>query len=449
MIDLMENESALMERHARLIEGRNASDADWLRSIRENAMQRFTALGFPTTKDESWRFTNVAPIAKTSFALAPQQPVSIDLQQLNQFIIPDLNAIRLVFVNGRYSPRLSHAQELPKGLRIMPLAQAMEAHRDLVRPHLEGHRLHAAQADAFTHMNTAFLEDGAFIHVARGKAIETPIELLSISTESDSPTMTHPRHLIIADESAELTVIERSVSLHGGNYFTNAVTDILVGTNATVNHYLLEEENSEAFNVSTLRTRQMADSRCNSHTVLLGGKLVRNNVHAILDGKSTECLINGLYIGSDSQHMDNHMRVEHAQPHGDSRQFYHGILNDRASAVFAGRIIVHPGAQKTDAKQTNRNLLLSDESHVDTQPQLEIYADDVKCTHGATIGQLDEQAVFYFRARGISNDTARSMLIHAFAGESVTRMGNPAIRAYVDNILFARLPGGDMLERML
>jgi len=223
----------------------------------------------------------------------------------------------------------------------------------------------------------------------------------------------------------------------------------VVGENAHVEHYFLEQESPKAFNISTLRIHQQRDSRSTSHSVLLGGKLVRNNVHTVLGGEGCDCLINGLYVGSDSQHMDNHMRVEHAQPHGDSRQFYKGILNDRSSAVFSGRIIVHPGAQKTDAKQTNKNLLLSEEAHVDTKPQLEIYADDVKCTHGATIGQLDEEAIFYLRARGLGIDAARSLLIHAFAGESLDRMGIPSIREYLDKLLLARLPGGTILEQVL
>jgi Fe-S cluster assembly protein SufD len=215
-----------------------------------------------------------------------------------------------------------------------------------------------------------------------------------------------------------------------------------------VDHYLLEQESVESFHVSSLRVRQMRDSRFASHTVLLGGRLVRNNVHAVLDGQGCQCLINGLFVPTGAQHMDNHMRVEHAQPHGDSRQFYQGILNGRATGVFSGRIVVHPGAQKTDAKQTNKNLLLSDDAHIDTRPQLEIYADDVKCTHGATIGQLDEQAVFYLRARGITEAAARALLIHAFAGESLDRMKIEPVRAYLDSILLKRLPGGELLERL-
>jgi Fe-S cluster assembly protein SufD len=442
------NNPVVIDLHSQHTESRSGNDPAWLKSTRAQALEQFTRRGFPTTRDEEWKFTNVAPIAKANFILGNAQHANVTSDHVRQFDVPELDAAaRVVFINGAFAPRLSTIKV--KGVQLLPLREAVQSHRDLVQPHLEGHVLHNAKADAFTLMNSAFAEEGAVIHISRGAVIEQPIELLSISTASDEPFMTHPRNIIIAQESSECTIIERYMSLDAGGYFTNAVTDVHVGENATVNHYLIEEEGGEAFNISTLRTHQLANSNCASHTILLGGKLVRNNVHSILDGEGAECLINGLFIGSDAQHMDNHMRVEHAKPHGDSRQFYKGILDDRSTAVFSGRIIVHPGAQKTDAKQTNKNLLLSREAHVDTQPQLEIYADDVKCTHGATIGQMDEQAVFYLRARGISNDAARSMLIHAFAGESLTRMNNQAIRTYLDKILFARLPGGDLLEHML
>ena len=448
MVELMENRTRLMEHHARLIEAAG-SDGAWVREIRERALDRFDAMGYPTNRDEEWKFTNVAPIARTHFELAGTPPL-VTPANVKRFAIPGLAPVAtVVFINGHFSPALSSLDGLPRGVQVLPLNDAMESQRELIRPHLDGHSLHASKADAFTWLNTAFAEGGAFIHVAKGKALAQPIELLSITGGSAKPLMTHPRNIIIADEGSEFTVVERYVSLSDDAYFTNAVTDILACESAIVNHYLIEEEGAAGYNISTLRTRQLRSSNLSSHTVLLGGKLVRNNVHAILDGEGCECLINGLYIGSDAQHMDNHMRVEHAKPHGDSRQFYKGILNDQSTGVFSGRIIVHPGAQKTDAKQTNKNLLLSDQAHVDTKPQLEIYADDVKCTHGATIGQLDEQAIFYCRARGISNDAARSMLIHSFAGESLERMKSPAIRRYLDEILFSRLPGGELLEHML
>jgi Fe-S cluster assembly protein SufD len=449
MVELMENRPDLQETFARFIESRRgAVGPSWLAAIRAAAIERFAELGFPTQRDEEWKFTNVAPIAKAGFALV-ERDSKISADQVRRLCIPELAGPQLVFVNGRFAPRLSSIGSLPRGLRVVPMVAAFETERDLIRPHLDGQS--EKSLDAFGWLNTAFIEDGAFIRVAKGVSIEQPIHLLNVTATvaGGAPIMTHPRNLIVADEGGEVTVIEHYVATDDGVYFTNAVTDVQVGSDAQVHHYLIEQEGAEAFNVSTLRIQQMRDSRCDSHTVLLGGRLVRNNVHAILDGPGCDCLVNGLFVGSGSQHMDNHMRVEHAKPRCDSRQFYKGILDERASGVFAGRIIVHRDAQKTDAKQTNKNLLLSEDAHVDTKPQLEIYADDVKCTHGATIGQLDSEAIFYLRARGIADDAARSLLIHAFAGESLSRMKIEPVREYLDQILLRRLPGGELLESVL
>jgi Fe-S cluster assembly protein SufD len=444
-IDLTEQRDSLIDVHGRFMQERAGTAAAWVKSLRSAAMERFNDTGFPTTRDEEWRFTNVAAIAKTSFALPGTARKPLSNGTVRSLNIPNLPGPVFVFVDGQFAPQLSSRAE--GSVRVTTLRQAIETHQDRIRSLLEQWPI--AQQDAFTNLNTAFLEEGAFILVSKGVVIDEPIHLLCITTRHESPIMSHPRNIILADESSQAAIIEHYVALDDGAtapYLTNAVTDIVIGENANVHHYLLERESAHAFNISTLRARQHRHSQFASHTVLLGGKLVRNNVHAILDGEGCTCLINGLYVPSDDQHMDNHMRVEHAKPYGDSRQFYKGILNDRATAVFSGRIIVHPGAQKTDAKQTNKNLLLSDQAQVDTKPQLEIYADDVKCTHGATIGQLDEEAIFYLRARGIHEDGARSLLIHAFAGESLGRMNIASVRNYLDKILLRRLPGGELLE---
>lgn len=465
-IDARMVKDATIDGPVRLAQERLHAGAAWLKPMRSAALKRFSDIGFPTTKDEEWRFTNVAPIAKTAFAIAGESPIRLPAQQIRHFNFPGLACHQIVFVNGLFAPHLSlifaGGRELPAGVKILPLAKVLELDRKLIEPHFA--RYAVEQQDAFTCLNSAFIEDGAFIVVPKGVELDQPIHLLNISIGNSGGSgagdsgarnsgagaiMTHPRNLIVADRDSRICIIEHYVSMDDATYLTNAVTDVVVGDNAHVEHYFIEQESPQAFNVSTLRVHQQRGSRCTSHSVLLGGKLVRNNVNAVLGGEGCDCLINGLYVGSDSQHMDNHMRVEHAQPHGDSRQFYKGILNDRSSAVFSGRIIVNPGAQKTDAKQTNKNLLLSDEAHVDTKPQLEIYADDVKCTHGATIGQLDDEAIFYLRARGLSLSAARSLLIHAFAGESLNRMSIEPVRNYLDTLLLARLPGGEILKQVL
>lgn len=423
----------------------------WLCDLRRRAFGRFTTLGFPTTKHEDWRFTNVQPIARTLFAPGDGTATvsEADLQRLG---FGGISAARLVFVDGRHRPELSRIRQLPAGLHVGSLAEALDSGDPRAQAHLS--RYADFQDDAFTALNTAFIEDGAFVHASSGTIAEEPIHILMLSTDGGasapgSPRISHPRHLVVAEAGSVVTLIEHYVSLGTGVAFSNAVTEIVAEPGADVKHYLLERENDASFNVQTLAFRQERDSRLESHSVLLGGAIVRNNVRAELAGSGCDSLINGLYLPRGSQHMDNHMRVVHAAPHTDSRQFYKGILDGRSSAVFSGRIVVNPGAQKTDAKQTNRTLLLSDEATIDAKPQLEIYADDVKCTHGATTGQLDPDALFYFKSRGIPAELARSLLIYAFAHEALERMTVAPIRRRLEQLLVERLPQGKLLAQMI
>jgi len=293
--------------------------------------------------------------------------------------------------------------------------------------------------DAFCALNTAFAADGAYVHIRRGAVIEGAIHLLFVSTVTDTPAMSHPRNLIVAEEDSQAAIIEDYVSLGSGVAFSNSATELVASDNAVLSHYRIGQEHRQTFNVSTLRIQQGRSANVASHSVLVGGALVRNNVHPVLAGEGSECLINGLFVGGGSQHIDNYMLVEHVSPHCGSRQFYNGILDDSAHGVFHGRIIVHKQAQKTDAKQTNRNLLLSDDARIDTKPQLEIYADDVKCTHGATIGQIEEDALFYLRARGIDEASARRLLLAAFAGECLERMKEGGIREHIEKLINDRM----------
>src|SRR5262249_9270384 len=274
-----------------------------------------------------------------------------------------------------------------------------------------------------------------FVCVGRGVLLEAPIHLLFVSTAADKPRMVHPRNLLIFEQESQATVIEEYVSLGSGTVFCNSATELVAGEGSTVSHYMIEREHKEAFNISTLRIQQGRSANVASHSLLLGGGLVRNNVHPVLAGEGGECLINGLFIGEDRQHLDNYMHVEHASPHCSSRQFSNGILDEHPHGVFHGRIVVHKQAQKTDAKQTNRNLLLSDDTQMDTKPQLEIYADDVKCTHGATIGQIEENALFYLRSRGIDETSARKILRLPFSSKCLERMRAGAARAHVEQLI--------------
>ena len=426
----------------------------WLKKLREEAFARFCEKGFPTTKDEDWRFTNVAGLAKAEFRAAGKAAVA--KADATEWIADGAGA-QLVFVNGRYAPELSVAAGLPKGVTVASLREQIEQHPETLEKHLG--RYADAQRDAFVALNTAFLTDGAYVHVARGVVVEQPIVLLYLTTQEEGPTMTQPRNLIVAEDASQVAVVEDYVSVGGESVaFSNAVTELVAGNDAHAQHFLIEREHLQAYNVSTLRIEQRRNANVTSHSVLLGGGLVRNNVHPVLAGEGGECLINGLFLGTGRQHLDNYMHVEHAAPHCGSRQFYNGILDGQAHGVFHGRIVVHKAAQKTDAKQTNRNLLLNDDAQIDTKPQLEIYADDVKCTHGATIGQIEENALFYLRSRGISEIEARKLLLMAFAEECVERMHAGAAREHVEKLIrehllfLANAPaatGGTVTERSL
>jgi Fe-S cluster assembly protein SufD len=363
--------------------------------------------------------------------------VAIDAATLEPFRIPGA-ACQLVFVNGRLAPELSDFGRLPRGVQVGSLAQGIAKDGETVESHLG--RYVNIERDAFCALNTAFIEDGAYVYLPRRTVVEGPICLLFISLPSDRAEMTHPRNLIVAEEETEASVVEDYVSLGSGIAFSNVVTELVAGESAVISHHMIEREDRQAANISTLRMQQARSANVSSHSVLLGGGLVRNNVHPVLAGEGGECLINGLFIGTGSQHMDNYMLVEHASPHCSSRQFYNGILDGRSHGVFHGRIIVHKDAQKTDAKQTNRNLLLSDDAQIDTKPQLEIYADDVKCTHGATIGQVEENALFYMRSRGIDEASARRLLLLAFASECLERMKCRQVRDYLENVVQGWLP---------
>jgi Fe-S cluster assembly protein SufD len=422
---------------------RTEREPTWLRARRECSFARFCEVGFPTTKDEDWRFTNVNAIAQTPFELA-RRSAAPDADTLEPFRISGA-ACQLVFIDGQFAPDLSDFGSLPQGVQVGSLAQAIAESSNALESHLG--RYVNVERDAFCALNTAFIEDGAYVYLPRRAVLEAPICLLFISIPGDDPQMTHPRNLIVAEDETEGSVVEDYVSLGSGVFFSNAVTELVAGEGAVISHYLVEREDRQAFNISTLRTQQARSANVSSHSVLLGGGLVRNNVHPVLAGTGGECLINGLFIGNGSQHMDNYMLVEHASPHCSSRQFYNGILDGHSHGVFHGRIIVHKDAQKTDAKQTNRNLLLSDDAQIDTKPQLEIYADDVKCTHGATIGQVEENALFYMRSRGIDEASARRLLLLAFANECLERMKCAPVREYLRRVIQEWLRGASASMR--
>jgi len=408
----------------------------WLRELRAGGLARFGALGFPTLREEEWRFTSVAPIAETPFVLAPvpgtRQPSPAQLAPLGPAA-----GHRLVFVNGRFSERLSTAADVPAGVRIESLAGAVAHHPDLVERHLG--RYAGQQQGPFAALNTAFVADGAFVHVPAACELTDPVEILFVAVPGDGPEVCHPRNLIVLEHAARAVVVERYVSLADGVYWTNAVTEIFAGDGARAECYRIQQESDRAFHVATTQAVQGRDSVVRLHPLVFGAALSRHDLRVVLDGAGGSLLLNGLYLLGGRQHADHHTVIDHARPHCESHEYFTGVLDERARGVFSGRIIVRPGAQRTDSKQTNNNLLLSSEAHADSQPQLEIYADDVRCTHGSTVGPLDERALLYLRSRGIDEAEARGLLTYGFAAEVLGRVALGPLRARLDALVRARL----------
>jgi len=408
----------------------------WVSSARAAALARFERLGFPSTRLEEWRFTPVGAIAEQPFVLASDGVAKADPRQTTALASGSALAVA---VNGRFAPQLSSLEALPKGVQVVSLAAAIGSQAEMVEPFLA--RLASAEQQPFTALNTAFLRDGVVISVAPHTTVEVPVEVLFMSVAEGKPTVSHPRLLIVAGENSQVRILERYIG--SGATFTNAVTEVVLGANAVIDHYKVQEDAENAFHIAGMYVHGARNGNFSSHSLTFGGAIVRNDVVAVLDGEGIDCTLNGLYLGNGKQLIDNHTTIDHAQPHCGSHEVYKGILADHARAVFNGKIVVRIDAQKTDAKQTNKALLLSDDATINTKPQLEIFANDVKCTHGAAIGQLDDDAVFYLRSRGLGLDQARAMLIHAFASDILNRVKIPEVREHLEAALTTRLPQSD------
>lgn len=423
----------------RLIRSRQADPA-WLRELRANALARFRTQWFPTTRDEEFRFTPVSSIADRAYEAtfdASTKPDAAAATTLRaQFAIPSLAAHELVFINGTFSEALSNIRSLPKGVRVTSLAAILAVEPELLAPSLT--TAVKFEMQGFDALNAAFITDGAVIILPDNAIVEEPIHLVFASLPGASATVSHPRTLIVAGRHSQARVIETFV---GDNaYFTNAVTEVLGAENSHVDHYRVQRESTQAAHISSTHIRLQRSAVFSSHGIQLGGHIVRNDINAVLDGEGISCTVNGLYLVDGDRLVDNHTTIDHAMPHCESHELYKGILDDRARGVFNGKIFVRLDAQKTDAKQTNQVLLLSDDATINTKPQLEIFADDVKCTHGATIGQLAEEQMFYLRARGIGQPQAQAILIHAFASDIVERIALEPLRDQLEQFLLSRLP---------
>lgn len=393
--------------------------------LKRNAFERFRSMPFPTIRDEEWRFTNVAPLLKIPFraALKPVSTrTSIDIEKL----LPAGSRWRMVFINGRYSPEFS---ALPPAFVAGPRTEALQSH-------LGG--TVAADQDAFTALNTAFIQDGSFLFVPAGVTHTEPVHVVYI-TDSANDSALFPRNLWVLGKGAQVAMIENYIDRSGSRSFTNAVTEVVLDEGSILQHIKLQEESAAGFHIASTGVRQGRDSAYTSYSITLGSALARENLKTSLEGSGASCTLNGLYLPTGHQHIDHHTTIDHMLPHATSRELYKGILNESSSAVFHGRIIVRKDAQHTDARQTNKNILLSDSARINTTPQLEILADDVKCNHGATIGHLDEDALFYLRSRGIAERSAQMMLMRGFLQEVTAQIKQDSARGTLDAALAARL----------
>jgi Fe-S cluster assembly protein SufD len=420
----------------------NGESKSPLHAVRREAMDKFHAIGFPTSRNEEWRFTNVAPIAKVGFKPVLQfSPSGVTRTDVEKFSFN--TGHRLVFINGHFASDFSGVGNVPKGVVVGSLATAVRSSDPNALSSLA--RQLKIDETPFVSLNTAFLQDGAFIFVPEGIAIDDSIQLLFIAS-GKQPFLVSPRNLIIVGKRSRVSIVESYVSLTDQSYLTNAVTEILAGDESIIEHDKLQNESRKAFHVAMIHSRLGAKAELTSNSIAVGGAIVRNNVTVVLDAEHSECTLNGLSLGTGTQVIDNHTTIDHAKPNCSSHELYKAILDGKSKGVFNGKIFVRPDAQKTDAKQTNKTLLLSDEATIDTKPQLEIFADDVKCTHGATVGQLDAEQVFYLRTRGIGEMAAKDILTFAFASDVVGRVHVEPLKRQLESLIHERLYQGRLVQ---
>jgi Fe-S cluster assembly protein SufD len=409
----------------------------WLNERRAQALERANALTVPTTRDEEWRFTDITPLTRLPFrrAAGTARPA---LAEVSRFIAPEATA-RLIFVDGVYAPELSATAGLPNGVVVSPLVAALNTHAAVIEPHLARHA--EFERELFTALNTAHLRDGAFIWIARNQKCATPVQVLHVSTQMEAAA--YPRCLAVVERGAECTLIEDYASLGEKVYFHDAVTEIVVGEGARVRHVRVQREAGGAFHIGRCRVALAKDAHYSSHAVALGARISRLNLEVLQQGEGVDVQLDGLALISGRQLADTHSLMDHARPHGRCRQLHKCIVGGAAHAVFNGKVMVRPGSQLTDSSQQSRNLLLSDKAHVDTKPQLEIFADDVKCAHGAAVGQLDPEQVFYLRSRGLPEARARNLLTYAFAAELLDRIPVPSLVERLEATVAAQTGGGE------
>ena len=418
--------------------GAREGEPSWMERLREGAFGRFEELGFPTTDEEDWKYTNIAPLARKAFRLAASGAAELESAAVEPFVSSEARRSCLVFVNGVYSPEHSSLEAIPPQVSVEELGAALAGeHAEVLWEHLG--RLSGEGGDAFSALNTAFIGGGVLLRVPVGVVVESPLQLLFMTVSGDEDAASFPRVLVVAERDSRLDIIETYAAVADAEYFTDAVVEVFVGEGARVTHYKVQNEADSAFHVASTRAEVSKDGAYELTTVTLGARLSRHDIEVALTSPGAECRVDGLYIVGEGQHTDTHSLIDHREPNCTSRQNYKGILDGKSRAVFNGRVYVHEGASQTDAEQSNKNLLLSTDARVDTKPQLEIYNDDVKCSHGATVGQLEEEELFYLLSRGLHPDLARNLLTYGFAEEIVGNIKHESIRAQLDEAILNRL----------
>ncbi len=447
MIELVDTRDTYIQDFTRLEKELTGGKPSWFKNLRKLAISRFQETGFPTDRDEDWRFTDLGPIVEKIFK-SPEGGESDSLQAQVDWLGTSFST-RLVFVNGCFSQKLSTINE---AIEAKSLALTIDKEPARLEPYLD-----KTQGNSFAALNSAFFTDGAFIHLPKGQVIEQPIHIVFISNSNGHPTISHPRILIIAGQDSKATIVQSYVGVQDqvyhalkkapsgragcGLYFTNSVTEIFLGENSSLESYKFENESQEAFHVANIHAQQKRSSNFTSHTISASGAIIRNDLTSVLSEEGAGCTLNGLYLLTGAQHVDNHTTIDHAKPHCASRELYKGVLDGKSRAVFNGKIIVRPDAQKTDAMQTNKNLMLSEGALVNTKPVLEIFANDVKCKHGATIGQISQDMMFYLKSRGLDREEARRLLIYAFTTEMIRKMSVEQIRNKLEELVLKRYRG--------
>jgi Fe-S cluster assembly protein SufD len=441
MIAVKEQQEIYFKNFAEFEKRRAVKEPAWLRKIRKTAFDQFADLGFPTTHDEEWKYTSVAPLARIQFRPAADYLAPKGARQSSELLQSSpADAIALCFYAGQFVEELTPTGSLPAGVKVTSLAKAIAEGSPLLEKYFAQYAQSGKQP--FVALNTAFAEDGALIEISPDVALTEPIYLRFVAGHSHEPLIYHPRNLVMMGRGSQATIVEQYLSARQDNqqqYFTNAVTEVVLDENARVEHIKEQDESRQAFHIATLHFHQERSSGANLTSIAFGSALAREDAIAVLDGPGAECALNGLYVTTGSQHVDNHTTIDHAKPHCSSRELYKGILDGKSTGVFNGKILVRKDAQKTDSKQSNKNLLLSEDSVINTKPQLEIYADDVKCTHGATIGQIDAESIFYLRSRGIGQEQARAMLTMAFANDVLGKIKSEVLRARLEHLLVEKL----------